>query len=195
NNALKLDPYVAKGGEITLGHEAWMDVRKEPGLGERRRAHRLQRRQRRAVAARLQELAVVGGARLRAVAQRAQRDLGPAPPSRLTQRDDFVRRHGVGARLTRIAAERAIPAVVAAERRERHEDLRGERHHATAGIARLGGAREEVVEARGRTLHETNGLVVGDHARGAFMTLPRTSWAKRSMFVSAALRSGTVGSK
>src|SRR4029453_10087991 len=160
---------------------------------------------------------------LRPVAQREQRFLRAEPSAGLRERDDFIGLHGVGARLARIAAERAVAAVVAAERRERHEDLRREGDGAApAAVAHLAGAREQVVEPGRRRLDQRARFLMRDHARrrplwffevfdGVFARPPagaaparapapratfgRTSLAKRSMFAMTARSSWTVWSK
>src|SRR5438093_8934325 len=159
---------------------------------------------------------MLGEARLRPVAQREQRLLGAESRACPTQRDHFLGRHRVGAGLAGIAAERAVAAVVAAQRGERHEHLHRKRHDAPVRVTHGSGAGEQVVEPLGRPLDEPYGLVVGDHdcsegrevalRRGwpvldaawlrstAWPSFPLMSWAKRSMLVSAALSSDTVGS-
>src|SRR5439155_17718193 len=93
------------------------------------------------------------------VAEREERLLGAEPGARLRQRDDLVRRHRVRARLARIAAERAVPAVIATERGERHEHLFRERDDVSAPpIAPFGGAREQIVEPIERRLDEVSRL-------------------------------------
>src|SRR3989442_755991 len=130
------------------------------------------------------------------------------------ERDDLVGFHRVSTRLARVAAEGAVPAVVAAERRQRHEDLRREGDGAApAAIAHLTGADEQVVQPGGSCLDERARFLVRDHARrrAAFffdvfdrppadaaaalrspVTFGRTSLAKRSMFAMTTRSSCTV---
>src|SRR5262245_32055823 len=166
----------------------------------------------------LQEVAVAREERLRLVAQREQRFLRAEPAAGLRERHDLVGLHRVGARLAGIAAEGAVAAVVAAERRERHEDLRRERDGTSASaITHLARAGVELGEPRRRRLDERARVVMRDHprrreafffavfARPAVAALPRallerasfgrTSLAKRSMFASTARSSFTVCSK
>src|SRR5207248_5465903 len=110
------------------------------------------------------------------VAEGEQRLLGAESRARPTQRDHFVGRHGVGAGLAGIAAERAIAAIVTAERGERHEDLRRKGHDVPAGITHEGGAGEELVEPLGRALDEVHGLVVRDHGNDGREAGLRRGW-------------------
>src|SRR5262245_12470280 len=143
-----------------------------------------------------QELAMDSETRFRLVAQREQRFLGSQTLAGLHERHHLVGGHRVRARFTGIAAERAIPAVVAAERGERDEDLLGERHRAaTAAIAHLAGTDEQIVEPRGRGLDQRARPVVRKGSRHRARSFGRTSWAKRSSAVSAAFTSGRTGSK
>src|SRR5262249_37022080 len=130
---------------------------------------------------------------------------------------DLLGCHRVRAALARVAAEGAIAAVVAAERRERDEDLRRERDGAAAAaVAQLAGAGDQVVEPGGGRLDEGARVLMRDHARrralffgdgfaGVFappvdeaaafrapLSLARTSLAKRSMFARTARSSCTV---
>src|SRR5437763_1401933 len=98
-----------------------------------------------------------------------------------------------GARLPRVAAERAVAAVVAAERRQRHEDLRREGHGAAAtAIADIAGAGQQVVEGLRTALDQRARLVMRNRRRRHFRraSFGRTSLAKRSMFFSPARSSG-----
>src|SRR5215831_4630062 len=157
-----------------------------------------------------EKLAMAREARLGLVAEREQRFLGAEATTGLRQRHDLVRRHRVGAGLARIAPEGAVAAVVAAQRRKRHEDLGGERDRAApAAIAQLAGAGEEIRKpCRGR-VDERARVLVRDHQRrrAAFFledgfapprfdaalappaareSFGRTSCAKRSMFARTA---------
>src|SRR5437016_3456673 len=146
--------------------------------------------------------------------QREQRFLRAQAPAGLRERDDLVGFHRVSARLARVAAKGAIAAVVATERRQRHEDLRRKSHGAApAAIAHLAGADEQVVQPGRSSLDERARFLVRDHARrrAAFgfdaverppaddaaalrppVTFGRTSPAKRSMFAMTARSSCTV---
>ena len=104
-------------------HQARIGVGQEGGLVDDALADRAQVAERRPVAHAAQELAMLGEERLRLVAQREQRFLGAEPLARLDEGEHLVGRHRVGARLAGILPERAVAAVVAAERRQGHEDL------------------------------------------------------------------------
>src|SRR2546426_1844603 len=115
--------------------------------------------------------------------------------SDLGERQHLLGRHRVGAGLAGIAPEGAIATVVAAEGRQRHEDLGREGDDASpAAVAHLARAREELVEPRVGGLDQRARLCVRDHARTR-LSFGRTSSAKRAMLARTALRSGTVGSK
>jgi hypothetical protein len=70
-----------------------------------------------------EEFAVLGENRLRPVAQGEQRFLGAESLAGARERQDLLRCHAQRAGLARVAAESAVPAVVAAEVGERDEDL------------------------------------------------------------------------
>src|SRR5437773_5629023 len=136
------------------------------GVSASTRAHGAEIPERRAVAVAPEELAVLREDGLRLIAEGEERLLRAEPAAGLRERDDLVGCQGPRAGLAWIPAERAVAAVVAAQRGERHEDLRRERHRASsAPVAHLRGAREELVERRGRRLDEPARLGVGDHAR------------------------------
>jgi len=125
-------------GQVTLGHDAGVRVRQQGRFLQNGLAHGVQVRQRRTVAVPSEELAMRREQRLRFVAEREEGFFGAEPAARLGERHDLVRRHRVGARLARVAAERAVAAVVAAEGRQGHEDLGGEGDGAaTSAVAKL----------------------------------------------------------
>ena len=141
---------LAQRGQVSLDHDAGVGVRADSGdsfstVSRRRRAGsasvvRCPCRRRNSRCA--------GEQRLRPVAQREQRLLGAEPAARLGERHHLVRRHRVGAGLARIAAERAVAAVVATERRQRHEDLGREGDGATAtAVAELSGLGQQARRA------------------------------------------------
>jgi hypothetical protein len=70
-----------------------------------------------------EEFAVLGEDRLRPVAQGEQRFLGAESLAGAREREDLLGRHAQRAGLARVAAEGAVPAVVAAEIGKRDEDL------------------------------------------------------------------------
>ena len=148
-------------GQVALGHDAGVRVGQQGRLLQNGLAHGVQVRQRRAVAVPSEELAMRREQRLRLVAQREEGLFGAEPAARLGERHDLVGRHRVGARLARVAAERAVAAVVAAEGRQRHEDLGGEGDGAaTSAVAKLARSGEQIVErGRGR-LDERAGVLV-----------------------------------
>src|SRR5205823_12091598 len=160
------DVDLAEGGQVALAHHAGIRVWEQRCLGEHARADGAEIPERRAVAVAPEELAVLREDGLRLVAEGEERLLRAEPAAGLRERDDLVGCQRPRAGLAWIAAERAVAAVVAAQRGERHEDLRRERHRASsAPVAHLRGAREELVERRGRRLDEPARLGVGDHAR------------------------------
>src|SRR5712691_6721190 len=183
---------LAQRREIALAHHPGVDVGEERRLGQGELADGPQVAERRAVTVTAQELALDGEARLRLVTQREEGFLRSEPPARLNERHHFVGRHRVRARLARIATERAVAAIIAAEGGERHEDLLRKRHRPPpATIAHVPGASEELVEPRAGDVDQPAGFAVRDHFRP---TLGRTSWAKRSRDANAALTSGRTGS-
>src|SRR5688572_8412156 len=127
---------------------------------------------------RAEELALLGEERLGLVAEREQRLFRPEAGAGLHERDDFVGRHRVRAGLTGIAAERAVVAVIAAERGERDEHLLRERHGAAAAaIAQLAGAGEQVGQTRLRRGDQATRFVVGDHCRECRLLGMFRGWA------------------
>src|SRR5262249_7907341 len=79
--------------------------------------------------------------------------------ARLGEGHHLLGRHGEGARLARILPEGAVPAVVAAERGQRHEHLGGEGDPAAAtAVAQRGGGVEERGELRRGRAEEQLGL-------------------------------------
>ena len=196
----------AQRGQIALAHDTGVGVGQEGRLLQNRLAHGAEIRQRRAVAVPSEELAVRGKHRLRLVAQREQGFLRTQSSPRLCERHDLPRLHRVGSGLARIAAERAVAAVVAAEGRQRHEDLGGKGDRAApTTVTKLARAGEQVAEPRGGRLDERARVLVRNHecvpaprrpaARRGFAarrTFGRTSWAKRSMFARTARSSCTV---
>ena len=130
-------------------------MRQQCGLGQRQLAHRAQVTERGALAVALQELAVLGERRLRLVAEREERLLGAEPRPGLHQGHHFVRRQRVGAGLARVAPERAVPAVVPAQRGQRHEHLGRERHRPPApAIPHLARAGQELRQPRRRAFDQ-----------------------------------------
>src|SRR5439155_18879768 len=160
------DVDLAEGGQVALAHHAGIRGWERRCLGEHARAAGAEIPERRAVAVAPEELAVLRDDGLRLVAEGKERLLRAEPAAGLRERDDLIGCQGPRAGLAWIPVERAVAAVVAAQRGERHEDLRRERHRASsAPVAHLRGAREELVERRGRRLDEPARLGVGDHAR------------------------------
>ena len=156
--------------ELLVGHHPGVEVREQSRLldhADRDRAHVLERR---GVAALVEPGARHGVPVLGPVAEREQRLLAPRPPPRLGDRDDLV-----GRQVGRVDArgrlrERAVVAAVAAEHRERDEDL-----------ARVGDgvAPAEVAQARRRwRMRRVEVVAAGGHQRGGLveregLALPR----------------------
>src|SRR5262252_8713564 len=147
-----------------------------------------------------EEFAMPGEERLRLVAEGEQRLLRAQARAGLGQRHDLVRLHRVSTCLARVTAKGAVAAVVAAERGQRHEDLRRESGRAAAApVAQLAGLEQELRECRRRRVDERARVLMRDHARrfavfffeASFEALRddaadresfgRTSLAKRSM--------------
>jgi hypothetical protein len=212
--------HLAQRRQIALAHQPRVGVGQERRFREDRRAHRAQVRECRAVTVTAQELAMTGERRLWPVAEREQRFLGAQSRSRLREGHDLVRLHRVGAGLARIAAKRAVAAVVTAQGRQRHEHLGREGHGAPAPtVAQLAGPDQQLVQRRRRRVDERARVLMRDHARrfAAFFfggvfdparddaaalrppaareSFGRTSLAKRSMFARTARSSCTVWSK
>src|SRR3989454_8473532 len=97
--------------------------------------------------------------------------------SDLGERQHLLGRHRVGAGLAGIAPEGAIAAVVAAEGRQRHEDLGREGDDASpAAVAHLARAREELVEPRVGGLDQRARGGVGDHCSGVREAATLRGW-------------------
>ena len=121
----------------------------ERRLAQRELADRAEVAERGAVAVAAQELAVDGKGRLRLVTEREERFLRAEPGACLGERQHLLGRHRVGAGLAGIAPEGAIAAVVAAEGRQRHEDLGREGDDASpAAVAHLRRACQQIAQRR-----------------------------------------------
>ena len=103
--------------------QAGIGVRQQAGFAQHQFAHGFQIMQRAAIAKLAQGFAHLGKQRLRAVAEREQR-LGAAQLlACLRDRENFVGRHGVRARVAGIAAVGAVSAIIAAEVGQRDKHL------------------------------------------------------------------------
>ncbi len=161
--ALEHDPHahvdLPQRGQIALRHQPRVGVGQETRLVQDAAADLAQVAERRPVAHRAQEGAVLGEERLGLVAQREQGFLGAEPRARAGQGQHLVGRHREGARLARILPERAIAAVVAAERGERDEDLGREGNSpAPAPVAQGRCGSEEHGQTIGRRLEKRGGF-------------------------------------
>ena len=101
-------------------------MRQEPRLLDDAAAHGPEITERGALTVTLQKRAVLGEERLGLVAEGEQGFLRAEALARRDEGEDLVRGHREGAGLARILAERTVPAIVTAERRQRDEDLGGE---------------------------------------------------------------------
>src|SRR6185436_10066515 len=215
------DVDLAQGGQIALAHEPGIGVGQERRLLQRELAHRAEVAERGAMSVALEELAVLGEARLRPIAQREERLLGAEAGAGLRERHDLVRRQRARSGLAGIAPERAVATVVATQRGQRHEDLRREGDGTAAStVAQLAGSRQQLGQRLAGALDQLARRRVGDHrwrrtgraalrvagracfaAFGLAVFLPRernagaTSLAKRVRLARTASRSWWVESK
>ena len=145
--------------QVPLRHQARVGMREETGLVENAGADLAQIAERRAVPQRAEDGAVLGEEGLGLVAQREQGLLGAEPGARVREGQHLIGRHREGARFAGILPERAVAAVVAAERGERDEDL-GREGDAPAVAAVSQGRRglQERGEALDRRVEEAGGL-------------------------------------
>ena len=138
---------VLQARHVLPRHHAGVQVRQQPGLLDDPDGGRPHVLERRGVAARRQPLARVRVAVLGAVAQGEQRLLALLPPARLGDGHDLLGREERGVELGRRLGERAVVTVVAAQHRERDEDLARVRDRApVTAVAEAGGDPQQLVE-------------------------------------------------
>ncbi len=156
--------HLAESGEVALGHQPRVGVGQEPALGEHERAHRPQVSERGPVSHPAEEVAVLGEERLGLVAEGEERLLRPEALAGLGEGQDLLGRHREGAGLARVLPERAVPAVIAAERGQRDEDLGREGDAPpAASVPERRRRGEQVGEPLGRRVEQRLGLArVGD---------------------------------
>ena len=111
--------------QVLPGHDARVEVRQEPGLGEHELGHARQVLDRRLAAERGQLLARGAVAELGLVAEREERLVAAGLGACARDREHLVGRHERALAAPRRLRERAVVADVAAELRQRDEDLRG----------------------------------------------------------------------
>jgi hypothetical protein len=109
-----------------------------------------------------EELAVLGEEGFGLVAQREERFLGPAPLARAGEGQDLLGSHGEGARLSRIAPESTVAAIVAAQGGQGDEDLgrEGEAPPASA-VSRSRRGSEELGKPSLRSVEEGDRFIGG----------------------------------
>ena len=125
---LEHDPHRGGDGpeqlELGAGHHAGVQVREQPGLVEDEPRAALEVLERRLAAERAQLLARDLVAQLGLVAEREERLAAAGRRARARDREHLVLGHERALAAARRARERAVAADVAAERRQRDEDLR-----------------------------------------------------------------------
>ena len=155
--------HLLQARELLVGHDPRVEVRQQA-----RRLDHVDRR-RADVVERAREPALVEPrARRRVpllgpVAEREEGLLAPRPPPRLGDRDDLLGREVGGADARRRLRERAVVAAVAAEHRERDEDLAGVGDRAPpAEVAQTGRRVAEARQVLAAGVHQRGGLVEGE---------------------------------
>src|SRR6185295_16440927 len=125
--ALQHEPHTrtdrAKCFQISSSHQPRISMRKQARFIQDSLAHLGKVRKSCTVSEPRERLSHLRKDSFGAVSEAEQRFLASEPPASLGYREDFVRRHGVSARIARVFAKRAIAAVVAAEICKRDEDF------------------------------------------------------------------------
>jgi len=142
--------HLAQPREVLAPQRPGVGVRQQARLLQDQAAHRHQVVDRRRVAALGEPLAGDVVLLLGGLAEGEQRLVAARPGALQRDLPDLLRFQERRLQAPRRLGERAVPAAVAAQLRERDEDLRREGHaRAPQGIAPGGGLREQVAEGRG----------------------------------------------
>ena len=165
-HGLQHDPHadvdLAKRGEIPLPHDSGIGVGQEPGFLQDEPGNFAEVVEGAPMSHPTEKVAMLGEEGLGLVAQREERFLGPEALARAGEGQDLLGSHGESAGLARVAPERAIAAVVAAQGGQRDEDFgrEGEAPPASAVSRRRGGS-QELGEPSLRSVEEGDRLIRG----------------------------------
>ena len=141
--------HLLQARHLLVGHDAGVEVREQARLLDHADGRGPDVLERRAVPAFGEPVARHRVALLRAVAEREQRLLAPEPPAGLGDRHDLLRGQERPFEPGRRLGERAVVAVVAAQHRERDEDLaRVGDGAAVSELAQVRGERHQAFEVR-----------------------------------------------